>query len=319
MRNTSSSRLLKPKQSPPRDNVAFITFVDQKSQSSPDFSTIQSKEEHDNLVAYDDHKNPSSYLVKKNQHGSPRNAAANYDATGIVANDDPNNHPHHRHRTIANNANAAQASLRNSLFMILIAIGMFSAALEIRRTTSPSAAAAGLERRTNNPFLRPPSNFTTTAVGSSHHRDYLKSSKKNLQDEDGDVVRHLLNDVQVQGIRLPISLQHLRDSKDPLQLGDVPFFFHIPRSGGSMVNDIMGKCIGLVIASKAGVDHADEKTLEVHSSPWGTRYANVDTTTLAGIVRAYQFRMMEANAVDFVSSPFLHEGAYLFNSKHQGR
>ena len=188
--------------------------------------------------------------------------------------------------------------LQSPCFMLfLVAIGMFSAITEFRKTNSFS-----VERRIDNPFHHSPSEITTQ-IGSK-----MKNSSSTS-----------LDDVQLLGIPLPISLQFLRESNVPLQAGDVPFFFHIPRSGGSTVSDIMGKCLGLVIASQAGAGH-DENALEIYSSPWGSKYANVDTTTISGIVRAHQLSMMQSGVVDFVSCPFLHEGGYyLFNANHQGR
>lgn len=48
-------------------------------------------------------------------------------------------------------------------------------------------------------------------------------------------------------------LINFKDSWDPWEPSDVPVFFHIPKSGGSTIKDVMGTCHRFVMASEAGV------------------------------------------------------------------
>ena len=56
------------------------------------------------------------------------------------------------------------------------------------------------------------------------------------------------------GMRLPSAFDYLADITDlPVQKGvDIPFFWHIPRTGGGTINDIFGGCMSLTLASDAG-------------------------------------------------------------------
>ena len=54
------------------------------------------------------------------------------------------------------------------------------------------------------------------------------------------------------GTALSRHLEFLVDVDEPRMEGDVPLFFHIPRSGGSTIKDILGMCLNLVAASDVG-------------------------------------------------------------------
>ncbi len=64
-------------------------------------------------------------------------------------------------------------------------------------------------------------------------------------------------------------LANFKDSWDPWEPTDMPVFFHIPKSGGSTIKDVMGTCHRFVMASEAGVTdgHINDKvsTLELLS------------------------------------------------------
>ena len=56
-------------------------------------------------------------------------------------------------------------------------------------------------------------------------------------------------------------LRYFADVKSPRRLStDTPFFFHVPRSGGQTVKDIVGKCLGKTLACEVGVrdGHGDD-------------------------------------------------------------
>ncbi len=56
------------------------------------------------------------------------------------------------------------------------------------------------------------------------------------------------------------ALINFKDAWEPWEPSDVPVFFHIPKSGGSTIKDVMGTCHRFVMASEAGVTdgHIDD-------------------------------------------------------------
>mmetsp|Transcript_21396 Transcript_21396/g.32976 ORF Transcript_21396/g.32976 Transcript_21396/m.32976 type:complete len:525 (+) Transcript_21396:357-1931(+) len=153
--------------------------------------------------------------------------------------------------------------------------------------------------------------------------------------------------VQEQG-RIPLELGLVHDdSPSP----GVPLLFHIPRSGGSTVRDILGHCYGYVQASDYGglVPTAEQDTdesssgveVESQSSQFlrsvtgqqlkpkriqvieGTKdettsnnppFVNVDMTTPAGIWRAQQQQFHPEQMADFVYTSHLHPTLSLFSN-----
>jgi hypothetical protein len=60
-------------------------------------------------------------------------------------------------------------------------------------------------------------------------------------------------------------LSNFKDSWDPWEPTDMPVFFHIPKSGGSTIKDVMGTCHRFVLASEAGVtDGHIEDTVRIY-------------------------------------------------------
>lgn len=134
-----------------------------------------------------------------------------------------------------------------------------------------------------------------------------------------------------QGIELSTSISipknldlTLQDLSKPIQEGEVPFFWHILKSGGTTIKDAIGMCLGKVEATGSGVldgHGSDSQLKKVRISNGTIEYANVDTTTLDGIARAVSFDLIENEIVDVVFSPLLHESTKLFkvDSEHKGR
>lgn len=88
---------------------------------------------------------------------------------------------------------------------------------------------------------------------------------------------------------LPDRYANLADLVEPFVAGrETPFYWHVPRSSGVTLQDILSHCWGLVEASQIGATggHDQEATLDVWIHPDGGRYVNVDTTTPNGISRA---------------------------------
>ncbi|EJK70235.1 hypothetical protein THAOC_08421, partial [Thalassiosira oceanica] len=117
-----------------------------------------------------------------------------------------------------------------------------------------------------------------------------------------------------------VPLRYFSDMSDPSRPTDVPYFFHVPRAGGSTVKEVVGKCLGLVQASDVGVrdGHGEDPVLQVRDIK-ESRYVNVDTTTVPGIQRAAALGLSSSGLADLVVSSYYHESAGLYDLDHQGR
>jgi hypothetical protein len=118
-----------------------------------------------------------------------------------------------------------------------------------------------------------------------------------------------------------LPLRHFSDVSDPYRADtDTAFFFHVPRSGGSTVKTILGKCLRLVQASEVGARDGHDtdsqlSVLEVNES----RFVNVDTTTVTGIQRAIDLGLTSLGHADVIVSSYFQESASMFDLHHQGR
>ena len=118
-----------------------------------------------------------------------------------------------------------------------------------------------------------------------------------------------------------LPLRHFSDVSDPYRAdSDTAFFFHVPRSGGSTVKTLLGKCLRLVQASEVGARDGHDtdsqlSVLEVNES----RFVNVDTTTVSGIQRAIDLGLTLSGHADVIVSSYFQESASMFDLHHQGR
>jgi hypothetical protein len=113
-------------------------------------------------------------------------------------------------------------------------------------------------------------------------------------------------------------------SQTPFQETELPFFFHIPRSGGGTVQHILGKCYGLTLANDLGSDRKSINLpmipfLQIFNSDDGIPFVNVDTYTAEGILDSKLKGLVESKIVNVVMSPHLHPAARLFNDDTYGR
>jgi len=101
---------------------------------------------------------------------------------------------------------------------------------------------------------------------------------------------------------------------------DTPFFWHIPKAGGTSVKGYLSECIGLVEASEVGIQggHENDTTLEVVRKPSGRKYVNVDTTTKSGLIKARDMGLGRSRIADVIFSGWPHEGASLFSIQQSG-
>lgn len=123
-------------------------------------------------------------------------------------------------------------------------------------------------------------------------------------------------------------LNNFKDTSEPFTPNDVPMFFHIPKSGGSTVKDIMGACHRFTLASEFGVrdNHIHDSELAVVYPKVGipgaslSPFVNIDTTTPQGIQRAIDMGFPASNHLaDVVVTPYLYEANGLFTPTSQGR
>lgn len=122
---------------------------------------------------------------------------------------------------------------------------------------------------------------------------------------------------------LPSEFQALANvDSGPFQKGiDVPFYWHVPRSGGGTVNDILGSCLHLTLAADAGGSEGESRVemLKVLHFAHEVNYLNVDTSTLKGIQRAQDLNLVPSGLADVVISPLLHDATSLFTPTRKGR
>merc|ERR1712060_801869 len=95
-----------------------------------------------------------------------------------------------------------------------------------------------------------------------------------------------------------------------------PVLWHIPKTGGTTVQSIVARCLGLVTASgsgsileeeeakKAGLSYAGPEALKVILSG-NKRFVNVDVATVEGIMRAEKFDPIGSGLVDVALAPDL--------------
>ena len=96
---------------------------------------------------------------------------------------------------------------------------------------------------------------------------------------------------------------------------DVPFFWAIPLTGVSLLDEVYGRCYGLVQAADQAshiVGHEQDKILNVVTDNAGGLYVNVDMGSLSGINRAKELQLVTSNVPDIIRSSYFYETAILF-------
>lgn len=97
---------------------------------------------------------------------------------------------------------------------------------------------------------------------------------------------------------------------------DVPLLWHIPLTGTRLIDEIFGRCYGLIQASDDGkivIGHEDDGILKVISQG-EKRYINVDLGTASGINKAKELHLARSGTVELMRTSFLYETAVLFES-----
>lgn len=147
-----------------------------------------------------------------------------------------------------------------------------------------------------------------------------KAKKKRIEDEREAALPEAVEADIEDGKEFLRPIRHFAELSSPRRKSDVPFFFHVPRSGGQTMKDIAGKCLKLTLASEVGVrdGHGRDPELKVVNIKDGN-YVNVDTTSLDGISRAASMGLAPSGLAHLVSSNYFSDAGSLFDLRHQGR
>ena len=123
-------------------------------------------------------------------------------------------------------------------------------------------------------------------------------------------------------VEIPPQLDNLADVDDvPVHKDDLAYYWHIPRSAGASMNDILGGCLKLTIASDAGgrQGHDKDEMLKEVEFPSKIKYVNVDTSNGPGIQRAKSLGLAESGMADVFMTSLLYDGASVFDENHRAR
>jgi len=115
-------------------------------------------------------------------------------------------------------------------------------------------------------------------------------------------------------------IRYFASLSTPQRPNDANFFFHIPRSGGQTIKEIVGRCLGKTLASEVGVrdGHGQDPTLQTVEIN-DAKYVNVDTTSVDGLHRAATLGLAESSLSDMIASSYFHTASMLFDLEHKGR
>lgn len=166
--------------------------------------------------------------------------------------------------------------------------------------------------------------FYRVTSGSSNHKSPLDPNFIGEKDKSDPLQsRPIFSGLHPPvGTSLPAAIENrLAEIDIPYRPYDVPMFWHIPRSGGATVKDVMGQCLGYILASDVGARDGRDKAnaLEVFEIS-GSRYVNVDTIHPEGIKRAKSLGLIHSELADAVVAVYVEETAELFDTNvHKGR
>ena len=171
---------------------------------------------------------------------------------------------------------------------------------------------------------------SSPSVHSAMKDQYLNRSNHEMQ-RMAELVRKVSRpnvDQEGNPIVLPQELSNISDIRVPIDRSkDVPFFWHIPRSGGSLIKNTAAYCLDLVQASNMG-NAIDEEGADlpdlatVVDTQTGAKFLNVDTTSPEGLDLAKYKGSVVGTYPDLglIITPYLFVGSQnLLNDEHKGR
>jgi len=137
----------------------------------------------------------------------------------------------------------------------------------------------------------------------------------------GDGIRKPL--VQVdrshEGMLLPSVFDNFAEVTEPAA-NTIPFFWHVPRTGGATMNDIFSVCHHLRVATNIGIGAGHDADTELQIVNFEKQqYVNVDISTSGGIQRAVAMGFASSDLTDVAISSLLHDSAPLFNPSRKGK
>eukprot|EP00586_Coscinodiscus_wailesii_P008895 CAMPEP_0172522212 /NCGR_PEP_ID=MMETSP1066-20121228/293000_1 /TAXON_ID=671091 /ORGANISM="Coscinodiscus wailesii, Strain CCMP2513" /LENGTH=587 /DNA_ID=CAMNT_0013305195 /DNA_START=52 /DNA_END=1815 /DNA_ORIENTATION=+ len=137
-------------------------------------------------------------------------------------------------------------------------------------------------------------------------------------DEDEDEDAH--EDTVDEPLEYPMDLSSFKDNWDGLGTDDKPVFWHVPKSAGTFVKSYLGSCYGKVLADAISVqEQVSGKEIKIIESKGNNKFVNIDTSSIAGIQRAYKIGFAENNLADVTITPFIYEIGVLFTKDTPGR
>ena len=101
---------------------------------------------------------------------------------------------------------------------------------------------------------------------------------------------------------------------------DLPVFWHVPKSGGTTLQDLLMHCVGMVGANEVGGPYAkDTPPVEVVQMENGNRYVNVDMASPVGIRHAKDMGIAQSGLANVVLTSWFDQAASVFDDQHKGR
>jgi len=124
------------------------------------------------------------------------------------------------------------------------------------------------------------------------------------------------------GIEIPPAYSNLSEVYSTYKHhAEIPFFWSIPRAGGTSIRDILQGCMHLRVAGSGGPvkGQLTKELIEVVELRKGISQLNVDMTTVDGIERAGKLNLASSGIVDAMFSSHLHDVSNnVFTSNNQG-
>lgn len=160
----------------------------------------------------------------------------------------------------------------------------------------------------------------------NHRRlDEADAEGKSDTDDEVDQMKNVIDASWEKAIQDNPEIRSSQSS--PAKVKHVPFFWHIPRSGGTSLSTIFSNCLSLVQASSSltspqiyarGEDEAlasrfRDPTLYVVQTK-GHSYVNVDLDSVEGVQRAVQGGLISKELSDVVLVPDVRLGSLLFGN-----
>jgi len=103
---------------------------------------------------------------------------------------------------------------------------------------------------------------------------------------------------------------------------ETPVYWHVPRTAGTMIDEILSRCYNLVQAvDNLGVlkGHETDAALQMISNEDGGKYMNVNMGTKEGIERGKKLRLTTWSSPFVIRTPYLFETAGIFHPGRNGK